>query len=160
MTNTTDPRVVDTNELRMLAIAYPESMFEPLTDAERNEHSSLVSRAAAAMGRHFGPKFTLCADTIDQLRAIKEEQDIEIADLHTRIADYQDERRTLEQRIAELEPNDRRYRFLRTHRTNGVAVGIECKNGPYFNEAFHSERLDELVDSAMRAREVPNAHAP
>jgi hypothetical protein len=41
-------------DLRSFAEAYPEDVFRPLTDADRKEHSVLITRASAQMGRHFG----------------------------------------------------------------------------------------------------------
>lgn len=54
--------------LRACAMAYPEEMFPPLTDDDRRSHGVLVSRAAAAMGRHFAPLFTGAAGAIERLQ--------------------------------------------------------------------------------------------
>lgn len=40
------------HKLDSWAEAYPESAFGPVTEAEREEHGSLISRASASMGRH------------------------------------------------------------------------------------------------------------
>lgn len=54
--------------LRACAMAYPEEMFPPLTDDDRRNHGVLVSRAAAAMGRHFAPLFTSAAGELERLQ--------------------------------------------------------------------------------------------
>jgi hypothetical protein len=59
-------------DLRSFAEAYPEDVFRPLTDADRKEHSVLITRASAQMGRHFGKWATKAADTIEALLAALE----------------------------------------------------------------------------------------
>jgi hypothetical protein len=56
--------------LRDCAQAYPEDVFLPTTPEQRAEHGTLITQAAAAMGRHFSPLFTEAADAIEQLMAV------------------------------------------------------------------------------------------
>ena len=44
--------------------AYPVEIFSEITDAERAEHSGLITRAAAQMGRHFAKFAVPAADLI------------------------------------------------------------------------------------------------
>ena len=53
--------------LRCLANGYPEDIFPPLTDQEREQHGALISRAAAAQARHMAQLLTKAADMIDGL---------------------------------------------------------------------------------------------
>jgi hypothetical protein len=55
--------------LRSLADAYPADVFPPVTDEDRANQPSLVTRASASMGRHFAPTFTEAADEIERLHA-------------------------------------------------------------------------------------------
>ena len=57
------------HKLRGFTLAYPVEMFGPVTDAERKEHSGLVSRASGAMGRHLAKFFAQAADVIEQQQA-------------------------------------------------------------------------------------------
>ena len=57
------------HRLRQVAQAYPEDVFGSITDAERNEHGSLISRSSAGMGRHFSALFTEAADALAALSA-------------------------------------------------------------------------------------------
>lgn len=45
--------------------AYPVEIFPEITDAERAEHSRLITRAAAQMGRHFAKFAVPAADLIE-----------------------------------------------------------------------------------------------
>lgn len=53
--------------LRSIANAYPEDIFGPVTDDERREHASLITRNSAAMGRHLGKFLAQAADEIERL---------------------------------------------------------------------------------------------
>ena len=44
-------------EVKGFAEAYPESCFGPVTDDERAQHGSLITRTSASMGRHMGRRF-------------------------------------------------------------------------------------------------------
>lgn len=58
--------------LRDFARAYPEDVFTPLTASERKAYPTLITKASADMGRHFG-KFALeAADRIANLEAENE----------------------------------------------------------------------------------------
>lgn len=60
-----DFELVDT--LRSFGQAYPEDMFGPVTDAERKEHGSLITRTSAGMGRHCAKFMAQAADMIERL---------------------------------------------------------------------------------------------
>ncbi len=47
--------------------AYPVEIFPEITDAERAEHSGLITRAAAQMGRHFAKFAVPAADLIESM---------------------------------------------------------------------------------------------
>ena len=47
--------------------AYPVEIFPEITDAERAEHSRLITRAAAQMGRHFAKFAVPAADLIESM---------------------------------------------------------------------------------------------
>lgn len=55
--------------LRDAAQAYPEDVFPPVTDEDREKCGFAVTRAAAAMGRHFSPMLTATADRIAELES-------------------------------------------------------------------------------------------
>jgi hypothetical protein len=54
--------------LRGFEHAYPEDVFLPLTDKEGEEHSQIVARASAQMGRHMAQFTKQAADEIARLR--------------------------------------------------------------------------------------------
>jgi hypothetical protein len=54
--------------LRGFEQAYPEDIFLPLTDKEIEEHSQLIAKASAQMGRHMAKFTTQAADEIARLR--------------------------------------------------------------------------------------------
>ena len=56
-------------ELRDFARAYPEDIFTPLTDEEREKYGSIITRTAAQTGRHFAPWFLKAAEALDQIEA-------------------------------------------------------------------------------------------
>ena len=66
-------------ELRDFARAYPEDIFTPLTDEEREKYGSIITRTAAQTGRHFAPWFLKAAEALDQIEAderlIRQSQD-------------------------------------------------------------------------------------
>jgi hypothetical protein len=57
------------DKYRSIASAYPVEVFTPLNDAETKIHSNIVTRASAAMGRHFAKLFNEAADEIEALEA-------------------------------------------------------------------------------------------
>jgi hypothetical protein len=54
--------------LRGFEHAYPQDIFLPLTDKEIEEHSHIVAKASAQMGRHMAQFTTQAADEIARLR--------------------------------------------------------------------------------------------
>lgn len=57
------------DRLHSLTKAYPEDVFTPLTPEEIEQHSNIVTRASASMGRHFAGILTDAADRIAALDA-------------------------------------------------------------------------------------------
>ena len=76
------PREPDDDEqvhqLRQLAQAYPDDVFLPLTDEDR-ERPLTITRASAAMGRHFSPTFAAAAARIRTLTQDNEDLQHDIA---------------------------------------------------------------------------------
>ena len=62
-----------TERLKDAAQAYPADIFLPVTREQREAHPQIVTRASAAMGRHFSPMFTEAADEIERLRGLLRE---------------------------------------------------------------------------------------
>ena len=56
-------------ELREFARAYPEEIFTPFTDAEREQYAAVITRASGAMGRHLAPWLLSAAKALDQIDA-------------------------------------------------------------------------------------------
>ena len=54
--------------LRGFEQAYPKDVFPPLTDRESVEHSDIIAKASAQMGRHMAQFTTQAADEIARLR--------------------------------------------------------------------------------------------
>jgi len=54
--------------LRGFEQAYPKDAFPPLTDREIVEHSEIIAKASAQMGRHMAQFTTQAADEIARLR--------------------------------------------------------------------------------------------
>jgi hypothetical protein len=54
--------------LRGFEQAYPKDVFPPLTDQETAEHSEIIAKASAQMGRHMAQFTTQAADEIARLR--------------------------------------------------------------------------------------------
>lgn len=53
------------HELRQFAQAYPEDIFTPLTDAEREGNDLIITKASAGMGRHCAKWFIKAADALE-----------------------------------------------------------------------------------------------
>jgi hypothetical protein len=55
------------NTLRGFTKAYPEDIFLPLTEEQIKEHSLVITRASAGMGRHLAKFFAQAAEHIEAL---------------------------------------------------------------------------------------------
>lgn len=53
--------------LRRWSEAYPEDIFPPVTQEDRDNHPGVVTRAAAQMGRHMAKFMSEAADCIEKL---------------------------------------------------------------------------------------------
>jgi hypothetical protein len=66
-----------THDLRAMAEAYPEDVFSPLTDADREAHPDIIQRASAGMGRHLSKRLAELADQLESITSRESEAERE-----------------------------------------------------------------------------------
>ncbi len=169
MTNTTDPRGVDTGELRQVAVhAWNNSFRAPLGErlvdmaiaaadeldqlharvAEQDDHLAFVERYANHHANKHPSGHSITAR--EALSVIQHYPPIEAITkryVYGRLPDTPnvfEQIVALEQRIAELEPNDRRYRRIRDVPWFGTGSPLERVIAQQRNAHW-----DEAIDSAM-----------
>src|ERR1700674_4621018 len=79
--------------LRSFGVAYPENVFGPVTDDEREQHGNLITRNSAAMGRHCAKFMSEAADRIEALCKQVAEQEFGLNAALSEIGELTNERK-------------------------------------------------------------------